>query len=117
MKFIHELNALHTFEDAAFTANRFADQERLCFWVIEACRMKLDKLHIGDGRSRAISHSHAITRRNIGIGGIKINLPAPAGGKVDLGRGKRFHRTAAFLERVNSQAAIWPVAAQFLGSY
>ncbi len=64
----------------------------------EAGGMKLDELHVGDRRARAVGHGHAVAGGDVRVGGVKINFAAAAGGEQDGAGGEGFD-LVAFLSR------------------
>src|SRR5437764_116027 len=47
--------------------------------MVETGWMKLHKFHIGEGRAGAVSHGHAVTAGDIGVGGIQIDFAGSSG--------------------------------------
>ena len=49
--------------------------------MVERCRVKLDELHIGNFSASTVSHGNTVSRGNVRIGGVGINMTKPARGK------------------------------------
>ena len=74
--------------------------------MIKTSGMELHELHVGDARARAIRHSHAITARDVGIAGVKINLArASTGQQRDL-CGKDVNLVCCVAKRITAETAI-----------
>src|SRR5207302_8572630 len=69
--------------------------------------MKLDKFHVRNYRTGAPRHRHAVARRDVWIGRVKINFPATAGRKHDSIRADRFDFARFFVENVYAQTTIF----------
>ena len=78
---LHEFLAIGADEHAPLTADGFRDEEALDGGMIEAGGVELDELHVRKGGPGPPGHGHAIAGRDFGIGGIKIDAPAPASGQ------------------------------------
>src|SRR5216117_1830968 len=68
--------------------------------------MKLDELHVGDGRASAVSHRHTIAGRDVGIGRVEINLATTAGRQQHYGRDEGLDFASLVVEDVNAQTAV-----------
>ena len=77
----HEARAVGQSQDAALAAHRFGDQEGLGVRVVQAGRVELDELHVGHPASGAPAHGDAVAGRDVGIGGVEIDLAGAAGGQ------------------------------------
>ena len=80
----HEAGAVGQLEQAAFAAHRLGDQEGLGVRVVQAGGVKLDEFHVGDPATGAPAHGDAVARRDVGIGGVEINLACAARGQRDM---------------------------------
>jgi hypothetical protein len=65
-------------EQAAFTAHRFTYQEGLGIRVVQAGRMELDELHVGDPAAGTPCHRDAVAGRGVGVGGVQVDLAGAA---------------------------------------
>src|SRR3546814_16047001 len=63
---------------AALAAHRLGDQEILDLQIIEAGRVELHHLHVGDAAARAPRHRDAVAGRAPGGGRELIDAPRPA---------------------------------------
>src|SRR5438046_6571355 len=74
--------------------------------MIEAGRMKLNKLHVRDGRACAISHRHTVAGRDVRIGGVEINLAATTRGQQNGARGKSLDLASSSIQHVNTRTPV-----------
>jgi hypothetical protein len=103
---LHERHARRRAQNAAFAANGFADQKRLGGRVVEARRMKLHELHVGQRCARAVRHRHPVARGDVGIACVQVHLPGAAGGQERDVSEKTLNLAALLVEHVGSQRAI-----------
>jgi len=87
----HEGRAVETTQDRALAAERFADQETLRLWVEESRRMELVEFHVRDLGAGAIRHRNAISRSDVRIRRIEVDLPRAARGEHGRPREDRLH--------------------------
>ncbi len=76
--------ALHSgrkLELPALAAHRLGDQEVLDLEIVEAGRVELHELHVGDPAARPPRHGDAVPGRAARGGRIEIDPPRPAGGE------------------------------------
>lgn len=90
MDVVHKLDALDGFEDAAFAADGFADEEGFGLGMVEAGGVELDKFHVGDGHACAVGHGDAVTGSDVWVGGIEVDFSAAASGQDGDSSGKGF---------------------------
>src|SRR5260363_19416 len=74
--------------------------------MVQACRMKLDKFHIGDPAAGAPRHRHAVSSRGIGIGGIEVRLASAAGRQNRMARPEGANAACAHIKRIQAIAAL-----------
>jgi hypothetical protein len=103
---VHEGLAGGIAQNAAFAAHRFADEKGFGGGMIEAGGMELNELHIGHGGPRAIGHGDAVAGGDVGIGGVKIDFAAAAGGQEDKGGGEGLDPVCGFVKHISAQAAV-----------
>ena len=75
-------------QDAAFTADGFADQEGLGLGMIKTGGMELHELHVGNRCPGPIGHRHSVAGRDVRVGRVKIDFAATASGQDDARRDK-----------------------------
>ena len=76
---LHEMQVFFINQPAAFAADRLRNKEIFCFRVVEACRMKLNKLEISDIGAGPVGHGNSVPRSNVRVCCIKVYLAAAAG--------------------------------------
>ncbi len=59
--FRHEASAVGQAEQTTFAAHCLRDQEGFCLRVIEAGRMELNELHIGNLATSTVGHGNAVS--------------------------------------------------------
>ena len=106
MILLHEGRAGEVLQNGPLPAHRFADEKGFGLAMIKAGRMKLDELHVADARPRPIGHGHAVAGGDVGIGRVKIDLAAPAGGQQHGAGGEGLDVVAIFVQDVGAQAAV-----------
>ena len=94
------------FQNAALTAQRFADQKRSRVRVEQTGRVKLDELEIGDGGAGTTGHGHAVTRGDVRIGGVQVHFASAARRQHRDRRDHETHFLRAPIQRVRAEAAI-----------
>ena len=114
----HETRAIGELQQPALAAYCFADEERFGVRMVEARRVKLDELHVGDAAAGAPAHGDAIAGRRVRIGGIEIHLSGAAGGEHGAVRGNGPDLARRLVQHVGPVAAAGatmgrPRAAQF----
>ena len=67
MHLLHESLPAQVEQFAALAAHRFADEKRLGFGMVQAGWVKLDELHVGDGRPGPVCHRDAVAGGDVGI--------------------------------------------------
>jgi hypothetical protein len=112
MDVLHELDAVHRFEHAPLAADGFADEKRLGLGMIQAGRMKLDELHVGDRHARAVGHGNAVSGGDVRVGGVEIHLAAAPRGQHGHAGGKRLDLAGGFVEDIRPHATVGPGPAQ-----
>ena len=112
---LHEAAAAGVDEDAALAAHGFGDEEGFYRGVVEAGRVKLDELHVRNGRAGAPGHRHAVAGGHIGIGRVEINLPATAGGEDSDRRAEGFDRSGGLIEDIGADDAVFHGVAELAG--
>ena len=114
---IHEGHTFERFEHGAFPAHRLADEKGFSFGVEEAGGMELDELHVRHRRPSSISHGHAIARRDVRIGGIKVHLAATPGGQQGHRSGECLDLAAGPVQHVNAEATIFSGRAELMAGH
>ena len=74
--------------------------------MIQASRVELHELHVGNGGARAVCHRHAVAGGDVRIGRVEVNLPAAAGGQHDDRRGKRFDLARFLVEDIGPHTMV-----------
>ena len=59
------------------------DQERFGFWVVQAGRVELHELHIGNSAAGAPGHRNAVSGRAVWVAGVEVNLAGSARRQYD----------------------------------
>src|SRR5690625_3941714 len=90
----HETIAIRQQQSPPFASHRFADQKRFGLWVIQAGRMKLIELHVGDTAAGAPRHGDAVAGRAVWIAGEQVDLAGSSSGEYDMARGQRAYSIA-----------------------
>jgi len=62
-------------------SQRLGDEEVLRFGAEEAGGVELVELHVGDARPRPVGHCHPVAGRDVGVGGVQVDLSRAAGGQ------------------------------------
>jgi hypothetical protein len=88
---LHERLPVHAPELSTLSSHRFGDEKAFRLRVVETGRMKLEELHVGDPSARSVAHRDTVSRRDVGIGGIE----------VDLSRSARSHKHLVSQEGLN----------------
>ena len=86
----HEAAAVGQQQMAALAAHRLGDQEGLGVRVVQAGRVELDELHVGDPAAGAPGHGDAVAGRGVGIGRVQVDLAGAAGGQHGVAGARRF---------------------------
>lgn len=73
--------------------------------MVEAGRVKLDELEVGDAGASPPGHGDPITRRDIGVAGVKIDLAGPAGGNDHKPGPHRHHLMGFAIEHIGPEDA------------
>ena len=105
----HEARAVGQLEQAAFAAHRFGDEEGLGMGVVEAGGVELDEFHVGDPAAGAPAHGDAVTGRDVGIGGVEIDLARAARGQHDMLGGNGDHFARSCCRGHTARSSDWPV--------
>ena len=103
---LHEGVASVRAQDPALTANRFADEFTLRLWVVEAGRVELHELHVGQARTRAVRHRHAVTRGDVGVGGVEVDLARTTSREQHDARLEELDLLRRDIEHVGSEDAV-----------
>src|SRR3954468_13026598 len=74
---------------STLAAHRFGDQEVLDLQIVEAGRVELHELHVGDATARAPRHRDAVARRAPRRGRIEVGAAGAARGEDGRARGQR----------------------------
>ncbi len=90
----------------ALAAHRFADQERLGMWVVQARGVKLDEFHVRHAAAGAPGGGNAVAGGGVGVGGVEVHLAGPARGQNGLRRAEGDDLVGGFVERIQPQAAL-----------
>ena len=102
----HEARAVRQAQDAALAAHRFGNQEGLGVRVVEAGRVELNELHVGDAAAGAPGHGDAVAGCRVRIGRVEIDLAGTARGDNGVGRGDGYDFVVVDVENVGAPAAI-----------
>ena len=78
---LHEAAAVRQQQASAFAAHGFGNQERPRLRVVEAGRMELVELHVGDAAAGAPGHGDAVAGGAVRVGGVEVDLAGAAGGQ------------------------------------
>ena len=105
---LHEGRAVAQPQDAALAAQRLGDEERLGRRVVEARRVELEELHVGDARADPIGHGDAVARRDVGVRGVEVDLAGAAGRQHDGARDDGHHLAGPLVEQVGAEHALGP---------
>ena len=73
--------------------------------VIEAGRVELDELHVGDATAGAPGHGNTVTRGGIGVRGVNINLACAAGCQHGLLGAEGLDTIVSDVEYISAEAA------------
>src|SRR5271165_2580163 len=111
--FRHELAPGSMDQFAALSPHRLANQERLHFRMKQACRMELNKFHVGHCCPCPPSHCNSIAGRDTRVRGVEINLSAAAGGENDAIAPNRFDNPGSVIENIDANYAILSCVAEF----
>ncbi len=101
----HEAFATGQAQIGAFTTQRFGNQKGFGPGVVEACRVKLVELHVGDPAARPPGHGNAVTTGAVGVAGVQIDLAGAPGGQYHHAGLKHMHMVVAPVERIGAGAA------------
>ena len=113
----HEGFALLIDEHPALAAHRLGDEEVFRLAVEEAGRVKLDELQVGHPGPGPVGHGHAVTGGDVRVGGVQVDLAAPAGAQHGHPGQAGLHLAGDAVEHVRPQAAVplLPLTATRLG--
>jgi len=101
---LHERGAVGQFQNRALAAKRLRDEKGLGGGMIQAGGMELIELEVCDRRARPIRHRDTVARRDVGVGGVEIDL---AGAACRQHRGARNHFAdfvSVAVERIDAPA-------------
>ena len=59
--------------------------------MVEAGRVELHEFHVGDGGPRPIGHGHSVSRSDVGIARVEVDLAGTAAGEQGDGGEKEIH--------------------------
>src|SRR3546814_6469820 len=93
---------------AALAAHRLGDQEILDLQIIEAGRVELHHLHVGDAAARAPRHRDAVAGRAPGGGRELIDAPRPAAREDRRTTDMGVDLPHSFVERIDAPDAPRP---------
>ena len=79
--------------------------------------MELDELQVGHPGSGPVGHGHAVAGGDVRVGGVQVDLAAPAGAEHGHPGQARFHLAGDAVEHIGAQAtvALLPLTATRLG--
>src|SRR5262245_16566593 len=77
--------------------------------------MELDELHVRYDSTRSPCHRYAVTRSDIGIGGIEVDFPTTACRQDQTVCPHRLHFTCSFVENIDTEATIFRRKTKFSG--
>ena len=107
MVFLHEGGpCLGEEESGSFPTKGLADQKGFGVGMIKTRGVKLDKFKIADRTPRTIGHRDTVTRGNVGIGGVEIDLSGASTGQHGYFCGDGLYCVVVFVEDVGAQALI-----------
>jgi hypothetical protein len=98
-------------------ADRLADQEAAGLGVVEAGRVELDELHVHDGGPRPVGHGDAVSRRDLRVAGVDVDLAAAPGGQQGQRRANPPDLAALLVEQVGTDHPGRPGPRQLLGGH
>jgi len=100
---LHEtLARLRVVKPPAFAAHSLGDEEVFDFEIVEAGRVELHHLHVGDARARSPSHRNAVSGRAARGGGELIDTACPACGEDGCARNVALDFARFFIERIDA---------------
>ena len=106
MQLAHEGLAGRVPKFATLAAQRFGDEEALGARLVEAGRMKLHELEVGDRAAGTVGHGDTVAGRDVRIGGVEIDLARTAGGQNGVARQHGAHLAGPLVEHVGADAAV-----------
>ena len=77
--------------------------------------MKLDELHVGNGRAGAPAERHAIAGGGVRIGGVEIDFAATAGGEDHAVGAEHPDLAGRFFQHIGAEHAVLGHRAEFAG--
>ena len=107
----HEARAIRQFQQGAFTAHGFGDQVGLGLGVVQAGRVELIELHVGDAAAGAPGHGNAVAGRDVGIAGVLVGLAGTTGGECDKAGAADFDLTAVLVQYIGAYDAVFAAQA------
>ena len=110
MIFLHESPAPLVDQSGSFAAHRFGDEEVFCRGMIEAGGVKLHEFQVGQFCARPIGYGKSVSRRNVWIAGIEVDLSRAPGAKQHGMRHKGVNLFSGYIEHIGAPARILLVA-------
>jgi len=107
VELLHEGVAAYILQFGTFAAHGFGNEEGFGFRVVEAGGVELDKLHVADRQAGAPGHGRAIASGDIGVGGVGIDLPEPAGGEHGAGGVDREDFLRRLVEKIGADTTVF----------
>ena len=101
----HEAGAVGQLQQPALAADGLGNQEGLGLRVVQAGRVELDELHVADPAARPPRHRYAVAGRDVGVGGVQIDLAGAAGGEHRVARGEGDDLARLDVEHIRAEAA------------
>ena len=101
---LHERLAVGPTEHRPLAAQRLGHEEGLRLGVVEAGRVELEELHVGDRRAGAVGHGDAVAGRDVGVGGVEVDLARAARAEEGRARGEAVHLARRAVEDVGAPA-------------
>ena len=93
-------------EDGALPPERLGDEEIFGRGVIEAGGVELDEFHVADPGPGPVGHGDAVSRGDVRVAGVEIDLAHPPGGQEGDGGLKGVHLPGQGVEDVGPQAGL-----------
>ena len=103
---LHEGVARLVAEQGALAPECLADQVRLGLGVVQAGGVELEELHVGERGACPVRHRHPVSRRDVGIAGVQVDLARPSGGEESGARSEALHVSILDIEHVGAESAI-----------
>src|SRR5438094_368666 len=101
---LHEHLAVGPTEHRPLAAQRLGHEEGLRLGVIEAGRVELEELHVGDRRAGAVGHGDAVAGGDVGVGGVEVDLARAARAEEGRARGEALDLARRAVDDVGAPA-------------